>query len=700
MADNEFQLLRCIAKEELMVPSRRIRPQKLPSYASRPQSQPSFEELLEMETEPVDDDLKDLLKRLLIKDPAKRITLKEVKRHPWVLHGIADPCSWVDDTDPERMSDGNRIEVTTEDVEKAVSSAGVLHRARSAMKKGVAWYRGLRKRASSTADVASTSFKDGGKKSERKYEPEDATQHLQAYYQWKDDDDKELQWMGGAPTWSDERRPSMTTFPTSSSAASTDTVQPSVSHESRDGATNPNSRASPVYQQPEAERHRLRRRPSINLLASPRRHFTHGSEPGSGNRSPSACSTSRFSEIKGETAPAVASPQHSNGGLFKDGVKRIVGRMRSGGLSSDCGEKGKDPISREGSPLRARDVLAGHLRGDHSFYAYGHGSLQVQIPQHRRHSYTCEQIEASVLLDTSPRFSPLGSRMERVITNRSEEARRKLEALPTDSNADQPCPPSPDDQVSMEKIWGREQQKRLLRLEERQKYSQPSAMGVSVTPGWTKENFYYPARDSPTPPIAIDGKARSGFFDNQPVPPPVLPRRGNSEGHLVSSSSEEQFATTAGSSLTNSTSFPSVPSVLSESSSISSDFYSRYSRKSSIAGLVEEESLNDNGEYEYPRKDRPGTPYRDNVNSYRNFDIDEADEVAPGDDGGDEGDESDGGFVLRIKPRSESIAVGELARRPMDAVEPPLRTRRRSRSNSSTVKEKRSSRGRTKEKTG
>lgn len=703
MADNEFQLLHCIAKEELMVPKRRIRPEKkvLPDHL-RPQSPLSPEELLEMETEPVDDDLRDLLKRLLIKDPSQRITLKEVKRHPWVLYGIKDPCSWVDETDPERMSDGNRIEVTVEDVEKAVSSAGVLNRARSAMKKAGAWYRGLRKRASSAADVASKDGRDGkDRKSERKWEPQDAAQHLQGYYHFKDDEDKELQWMGGAPPWNEDRRPSVTHFPTNGSAASTDTVQHLVSPDnSRSGPPTPNLRASNVHHLPEAERHILRRKPSVNFLGSPRRHCTHGGEAGSVHRSPSICSTSRFCEIKGENAsPVMTSPQHGNGGLFRDGVKRMVGRMRSGNLSSD---NGKDPISREGSPLRARDALVGHLRsGDHSFYAYGAGSLQVQIPPYRRHSYTCEQIEASVPLDRTPRFSPGGmaGMFERASIGRAEEARRKLGALEIDSNIE-PCPPSPDDSVSMEKIWGREQQKRLLQLEERQKYSQPS---LCVTPGWVKENYYFPTRDSPTPPIAIDSKARSGFFDDQSILPSVPPHHGDPEGQLVSSSSEEQFATTAGSSLTNSTSFPSVPSVLSESSSISSDFYGRYSRKSSIAGLVEEEALNDKGEYEYQRRDRPGTPYRDNANSYPHFDIDEADEIAQCDDGGDEGEESDGGFVLKIKPRSESVTMGELARRPLGAVEaPPQRTRRRSRSSSGTVregKEKRSSRGRTKGKT-
>jgi hypothetical protein len=286
--------------------------------------------------------------------------------------------------------------------------------------------------------------------------------------------------------------------------------------------------------------------------------------------------------------------------------------------------------------------------------------------------------------------------------SRAEEVRRKLSSLAVD---DQPCPPSPDDNVSMESIWRRDQQKRMLRVEERERYSQPSS---AVAPGWTRENYYYSTTDSPTPPIAIDGKVRSGFFDDN-VAPSVLPHHGNPDNHLVSSSSEEQFATTAGSSLTNSTSFPSVPSVLSESSSISSDYYSRYSRKNSIAGLMEEEPMSENGIYEYLRRERPGTPYRENFNNFPNFDIDEeADEAAhEDDDGGDEGEESDGGFVMpplkATKPRSGSVTVAELSRKPIDRpAETPPRTRRRSRSSSGTVKEKSSrsgQRGRTKEKT-
>ncbi len=39
-----------------------------------------------------------LLKRLLNKQPPKRRTRKEVNHHPWVLHGISDQVSWMDES--------------------------------------------------------------------------------------------------------------------------------------------------------------------------------------------------------------------------------------------------------------------------------------------------------------------------------------------------------------------------------------------------------------------------------------------------------------------------------------------------------------------------------------------------------------------------------------------------------------------------
>ncbi|BGP14522.1 hypothetical protein JCM10213v2_002471 [Rhodosporidiobolus nylandii] len=63
----------------------------------------------------------DLLGRLLEKDPTKRITLDEVKHHPWVLRNLSSPDNWLHTTDPGRI---DHVTVTEEDVEHATQERG------------------------------------------------------------------------------------------------------------------------------------------------------------------------------------------------------------------------------------------------------------------------------------------------------------------------------------------------------------------------------------------------------------------------------------------------------------------------------------------------------------------------------------------------------------------------------------------------
>ncbi|CAZ81061.1 unnamed protein product [Tuber melanosporum] len=649
MADNEYQLLRVIAKDELVIPNRR----------------------------PIDVDLKDLLKRLLTKDPTRRITLREVKRHPWVLHGIADPCAWVDETDPERMSDGNRIEVTVEDVEKAVSSAGVLNRARSAVKRAVEWGRGLRRRASSTANVIST--KDMKILAEKEREVT-ATRCCPSAH--LGDDDGELRWMGSNPQWRDEDKSLLSACSAANNTASSDPVRDGGGYCGSNGESlDPNS-----PRRSDSESQRLQRKCSSSLCAPSRRHAIAGNEPSGTNagfhRTHGNLSQGGPTEnphiSRSDTSLRAPSYGHHAGSLIGNGVRRVVRSMRSGGFH-DNGDKVKGSVSRECSPLRVRDPLAGALRGDHSFYAYGTGSLHVQIPNGRRHSYAGIDVDGSVIDNNRLSAIDCKPRWDREISKKFASFTMK----------DKSCPTSPDDEVSMEKIWERDQQKAFLRHEERNKYTSPGASNADVTPGWTKESYYHPSHESPTPPIMMERRHR-GFFDDHIQ----MPMNSGQQSHLVSSSSEEQFATTAGSSLTNSTSFPSVPSIVSENSSISSEFFnSRYSRKNSIAGVVHEE--------EFDMNYRPPTPFHQSrLSDIRQIDSDNEHEM---DDDPDDDDDSDGGFIMEVPPpkksvRSESIAVDKLARRPLDPIEPVPRTRRRSRSSSAALKNKKARRGRTKEK--
>ncbi|KAI8986578.1 kinase-like domain-containing protein [Pilobolus umbonatus] len=62
--------------------------------------------------------LKDLLTRLLTKNPEKRITLEEVKHHPWILEGLEDPRQWWYKSDP---SSYQPVVITEDDINHAVT---------------------------------------------------------------------------------------------------------------------------------------------------------------------------------------------------------------------------------------------------------------------------------------------------------------------------------------------------------------------------------------------------------------------------------------------------------------------------------------------------------------------------------------------------------------------------------------------------
>ncbi|KAI9767939.1 MAG: hypothetical protein M1835_006964, partial [Candelina submexicana] len=169
LAADEFSMFKAICDDEVVIPRKRLL-----AVATHPRSRASshggigplrsshMREPAELLYEDIDDDLYDLLKRLLIKDPAKRITMKEIKYHPWVVHGIKDPEKWLEETDPSRQSHGKRIEVSNEEVAEAVKPLTMLGRMRSNARRalgaiGIGKPRQGRKRAKSGSQSGFTS---------------------------------------------------------------------------------------------------------------------------------------------------------------------------------------------------------------------------------------------------------------------------------------------------------------------------------------------------------------------------------------------------------------------------------------------------------------------------------------------------------------------------------------------------------------
>lgn len=146
LAEDEYQLFRSIAKDDVYIPKRRLKavdcapPHSASSTSLNKRATPTagpYREDGELAFEDIDDELLDLLRRMLVKDPAERMKLREVKRHPWVLRGIENIIGWLDDSDPSRKTSGRRIQVDDRELERAVVPITFLERARSAIKKTV-----------------------------------------------------------------------------------------------------------------------------------------------------------------------------------------------------------------------------------------------------------------------------------------------------------------------------------------------------------------------------------------------------------------------------------------------------------------------------------------------------------------------------------------------------------------------------------
>ncbi|KAJ4403743.1 hypothetical protein N0V82_010603 [Gnomoniopsis sp. IMI 355080] len=140
LAEDEFRMFRKIATEKVYIPNRRLRPvdpstsPKTPSLYIR-QNEAPFRDDQALVYEDVDENLRDLLDKMLTKDPRKRIDLRGVKQHPWILADMPNQIGWIDDTDPFRQTEGRKIQLTDKDLHDAVVPLTLLERARSTIKK-------------------------------------------------------------------------------------------------------------------------------------------------------------------------------------------------------------------------------------------------------------------------------------------------------------------------------------------------------------------------------------------------------------------------------------------------------------------------------------------------------------------------------------------------------------------------------------
>jgi len=142
MAEDEFQMFKKIATEDVYIPRRRLRPVDpsiSPSQISihKRVNTPPYRDDSELAYEEIDECLHDLLRKMLIKNPDNRIRLMDVKRHPWVAEGIPNFHQWLEETDPRRKESGKKISVDEREMSSAVVPLTLLERAKSVVKKAV-----------------------------------------------------------------------------------------------------------------------------------------------------------------------------------------------------------------------------------------------------------------------------------------------------------------------------------------------------------------------------------------------------------------------------------------------------------------------------------------------------------------------------------------------------------------------------------
>ncbi|KAL9120523.1 MAG: hypothetical protein Q9187_002919 [Circinaria calcarea] len=161
---NEFAMYEKIARQEVFIPLKRLKAVEDGTNESKNINN-RLDDVLEYDV--VDDELRDLLKRLLHKKPTKRITLKEVKHHPWVLQGIKNQSAWIDETDPSLQSEGKKIEVSSQEVSEAVIPLTIVDRIKSGIRRlgSVVRGRDSRKRGESNVKPVEESLGEPSKDS-------------------------------------------------------------------------------------------------------------------------------------------------------------------------------------------------------------------------------------------------------------------------------------------------------------------------------------------------------------------------------------------------------------------------------------------------------------------------------------------------------------------------------------------------------
>lgn len=133
-ATDEMGLHEAVCKAEVFCPKSRLMPvdtsRDQPTFLT-PSSINCNKRLdYELKFEAVPDAVRDLIHKLLIKDPAKRMTIDEAKQHEWVVEGMHDPSQWIrGPAESEKEGKKKILEVDEKEMSHAVGKRNIIERA-------------------------------------------------------------------------------------------------------------------------------------------------------------------------------------------------------------------------------------------------------------------------------------------------------------------------------------------------------------------------------------------------------------------------------------------------------------------------------------------------------------------------------------------------------------------------------------------
>ncbi|KAK6334302.1 hypothetical protein TWF730_003516 [Orbilia blumenaviensis] len=599
MASGEYELYNVIETQELFIPNTRLRPNADSPSGSRPSTRRSVTHRKSLNLkltdvpedepsnthEPISADLKDLLRKLLTKDPANRITLPEVKRHPWVLQDLDDAIGWIEESDPRRA---RPVEISREDVDHAVAPATVLGRVRNSLRKavgGIASAVGLRRRAHSAVTIPSTPL--GTVASEPRIGGMDGADDSADFFRGHDTDaqkalkrEKSL----AAPHHHINNHQHQHPHP--------------HSHPHPHPHSHPNS-----HTHPHPHHSPLRRATSVTVANINKEYKTSlvtGLLPSNGgSKAPPPTPIAETPVAQYENAEAHHSRRghHNNTFSSRSAIGRLLRASKSRDMHRDfratetratetSSEPGDSDVAwKQDKEKRAegKDKHFGSVRGWSGVIRRGSRQscdsimrLAAGFSDNRssRSASPMPSMPSSPAEDPKPIFPPTNSRMSPFFpVSDTDDSKLSRDVSPISAKSTEGalgnCPPSPDDATYLDVLANRSNREGI--------FSGDDSSFSNTTTKVTPQNLRWGGSFSPrTRNVEMDQVS-----PGTPAQSPSMSPRTRSPRHqhtrscasggimersaLTSSSSEEHFGT---SSLSNSTSFPSV---LSASSSLSTD---------------------------------------------------------------------------------------------------------------------------------